>query len=133
VQWLDTATLDLIEHVLIQPDVRHLMVIGAYRDNEVGAAHPLRRTLAAMRDAGARVREITLGPLSRDDVGQLLADALRCEPAHAAPLAPLAHDKTAANPFFLIQFLQALADQGLLTFGLCRKLPKTGKFWLANH
>jgi predicted ATPase len=44
-QWLDRSTLDLIEDLLTQGDVRHLLLIGAYRDNEVGAAHPLARTL----------------------------------------------------------------------------------------
>ena len=76
------------------------MLIGAYRDNEVDPTHPLMRKLAAIRDAGAPVREITLGPLSRNDVGQLIADALHCEPARAAPLADLAYEKTDANPFF---------------------------------
>src|SRR5215831_9877878 len=46
-QWLDAATLDLIEYLLTQSDVRHLMLIGAYRDNEVDAAHPLMRKLEA--------------------------------------------------------------------------------------
>ena len=70
-QWLDAATLDLVEHLLTQPDVRHLMLIGAYRDNEVDAAHPLRRKLDGIRQAGALVQEIRLAPLARDDVGQL--------------------------------------------------------------
>ena len=115
-QWLDAATLDLVEHLLTQPDVRHLMLIGAYRDNEVDAAHPLRRKLDAIRQAGALVQEIRLAPLARDDVGQLMAEALRCEPARAAPLAQLVHEKTGGNPFFVMQFISALADEGLLTF-----------------
>ena len=115
-QWLDAATLEFVEHLLIQRDVRHLMLIGAYRDNEVDSAHPLMRKLAAIRRAGGSVREIALAPLSRHDVERLVADALRCEPARAAPLAQLANDKTAANPFSLTQFLQVLAEQGLLTF-----------------
>ena len=57
-----------------------------------------------------------LAPLARDDLGQLIADALRCEPERAAPLAQLVHEKTAGNPFFAIQFLSALAEEGLLTF-----------------
>ena len=57
-QWLDAATLDLLEDLLTQPDVRHLMLIGAYRDNEVDAAHPLMRKLEAIRQAGAVVQEI---------------------------------------------------------------------------
>src|SRR5439155_10320396 len=115
-QWLDAATLDLVEDLLTQPDVQHLMVIGAYRDNEVDAAHPLRRTLAAIRQAGARVQDVALAPLACEDLGQLLADALHCEPQHAAPLAHLIHAKTAGNPFFAIQFISALADEGLLAF-----------------
>jgi PAS domain S-box-containing protein len=115
-QWLDAATLDLMEDLLTQPDVRHLLLIGAYRDNEVDAAHPMRRKLEAIQNAGATVEEITLAPLARQDVEQLIADALRCEPERAAPLARLVHEKTAGNPFFLIQFLYALAEERLLTF-----------------
>ena len=51
-QWLDAATLDLLEDLLTRPDVQHLMLIGAYRDNEVDPAHPLMRKLEAMRKAG---------------------------------------------------------------------------------
>jgi predicted ATPase len=57
-QWLDTATLDLLEHLVTHSEVRHLLLIGAYRDNEVGPAHPLVQTLEAIRNAGARIHEI---------------------------------------------------------------------------
>ena len=115
-QWIDPATLDLLEHLLTHPEVRHLLLIGAYRDNEVDAAHPLARKLKTIRQAKARVQEIRLTPLARSDVRQLIADALRCKPAQAAPLAQLVHGKTGGNPFFAVQFLYALADEGLLTF-----------------
>ncbi len=115
-QWLDAATLDLLEALLTQGDVRHLLIIGAYRDNEVDAAHPLRRKLAAIRAARAPMQEITLSPLVPEDLGQLIADALRCKPERARPLAQLVHLKTAGNPFFAIQFLLALAEEGLLSF-----------------
>jgi PAS domain S-box-containing protein len=115
-QWLDAATLDLLEDLLTWSDLQHLMLIGAYRDNEVDTAHPLTRKLDAIRRAGAQVEEIRLAPLARDDLMQLIADALRCETKRAAPLAQLVHDKTAGNPFFVIQFLYALVEEGLLTF-----------------
>ena len=115
-QWLDAATLDLLEDLLTQPDVQHLMLIGAYRDNEVSFAHPLMRKLEAIRKAGAIVHEIILAPLAREDLGRLIADSVRCEPERATPLAQLVHEKTAGNPFFAIQFLSALAEEGLLTF-----------------
>ena len=114
-QWLDAATLDLLEDLLSQP-VQHLLLIGAYRDNEVDSAHPLMRCLDAIRKSGAAVQEIVLAPLARADLQQLTADSLRCEPQHTAPLASLVHEKTGGNPFFAIQFLTSLAEEGLLYF-----------------
>ena len=135
-QWLDPATLDLLEDLLlsdfakqsssgpaeeklrrtVRPDVRHLMLIGAYRDNEVSSAHPLMRKLEAIRASGAVVREIVLAPLTEGDLRQLISDSLRCEAEPTASLAQLVHEKTGGNPFFAIQFISALAEEGLLTF-----------------
>jgi predicted ATPase/signal transduction histidine kinase len=115
-QWMDGATLDLLEHLVTHSEVRHLLLVGAYRDNEVGPAHPLLRTLESIRDAKARVQEIVLAPLGLDDIGRLVTDALHCTPEHAWSLAQLLYEKTGGNPFFAIQFLIALADEGLLAF-----------------
>jgi len=115
-QWLDAATLDLIEDVLVRSDLRHLMLVGAYRDNEVDATHPLTGKLLAIRNAGVKVEDIKLAPLSRAHIEQLFADSLHCERTRIAPLAELVEDKTAGNPFFVIQFLQALVEENLLTF-----------------
>src|SRR5712672_1901282 len=115
-QWLDAATLDLLEHLVTHSEVRHLFLVGAYRDNEVSPSHPLLRTLEAIRKAGARVQEIVLAPLGLDDVGQLVADALHCETKRVRPLAQLVQEKTGGNPFFAIQFFTALAEEGLLAF-----------------
>jgi hypothetical protein len=115
-QWLDTATLELLERLITDPDVQHVLLIGAYRDNEVSSSHPLMRTLAAIRDAGARAQEIVLAPLRLDDVERLIADALHCGPDSAGPLALLIHEKTGGNPFFAIQLLTALVEEGLVRF-----------------
>jgi PAS domain S-box-containing protein len=115
-QWLDAATLDLLADLLSQPDLRYLMVIGAYRDNEVDAAHPLSARLEAIRSAGAKIGEIRLAPLTREHIGSLIADALHCAPESIGPLARLVTDRTGGNPFFVIQFLHALAEGNLLAF-----------------
>jgi PAS domain S-box-containing protein len=115
-QWLDAATLDLLEDMLTRNDLQHLLLIGAYRDNEVSTTHPLVRKLDAIRQAGAAVQDIVLTPLGRDDLGQLLTDSLHCEAERAATLAELIHEKTTGNPFFAIQFISTLAEEGLLTF-----------------
>ncbi|HEX4651288.1 MAG TPA: AAA family ATPase [Granulicella sp.] len=115
-QWLDAATLALIEDLATHPEVRYLLLIGAYRDNEVSPAHPLVRTLEAIRTSGVGVQQIVLSPLALRDVGRLVAEALRCERERAFPLAELVHAKTAGNPFFAIQFLSTLVDERLVAF-----------------
>ncbi|UVL86500.1 AAA family ATPase [Pseudomonas sp. B21-028] len=115
-QWLDAATLDLLEDLLTSSDVRHLMLIGAYRSNEVDVLHPLTAKLQAIRNAGGKVSEITLTPLAKTHIEQLITEALQDEPSRIEPLAQLVLDKTAGNPFFVIQFLHALAEEHLLTY-----------------
>jgi PAS domain S-box-containing protein len=115
-QWLDGGTLDLLEHLITHPEVRYLLLVGAYRDNEVGPSHPLMRTLQAIRQTDAKVHEIVLAPLEPADLGRLVADALHCAPERGRTLAKLVEEKTGGNPFFAIQFLIALADEGLLAF-----------------
>jgi len=115
-QWLDTATLELLERLATDPEVRHVMLIGAYRNNEVSSSHPLMRTLTAIRDAGAKTQEIVLAPLGQEDVERLVSDSLRCDRGAAGLLAQLIHEKTRGNPFFAIQFITELEEEGLLRF-----------------
>jgi predicted ATPase/signal transduction histidine kinase len=115
-QWLDAGTLELLQRLITEPDSRHLLLIGAYRDNEVGPTHPLATTIAAIRAAGGAVSEVSLAPLQVEHVAQLAAEALHTNVERAGPLAALVFEKTGGNPFFAIQFITALADEGLVTF-----------------
>lgn len=115
-QWLDPATLDLLEHLVTEPEMRHLLLVGAYRDNEVGSTHPLTKTLETIRLATTRLHEIVISPLRLDDAIQLVSDALHSQPDQVLPLAQLVHEKTSGNPFFAIQFITTLADEGVITF-----------------
>jgi predicted ATPase/GAF domain-containing protein/anti-anti-sigma regulatory factor/tRNA A-37 threonylcarbamoyl transferase component Bud32 len=113
-QWADPASLQLLHLVLSDPDSKHLLVIGAYRDNEVDAAHPLRSALSELRRAGVAITELSLMPLSPTTVTELIAETLRAPPPEVAPLAALVFDKTHGNPFFLGQLLGALYEERLL-------------------
>ena len=115
-QWLDGATLDLLENILVQPEPQHLLLVGAYRNNEVDATHPLMRKLSVIRESGATVQEVVLGPLEHEDLNEWFAEALHCQPERTMPLAQLVHEKTAGNPFFANQFLQELVADDLITF-----------------
>ncbi|QIR36434.1 AAA family ATPase [Tolypothrix sp. PCC 7910] len=115
-QWADSASLKLIELLMGESSTGYLLLIGAYRDNEVFAAHPLMLTLDAIAKAKAKVNTITLKPLSQQSLNQLVADTLHCAAILAQPLTELIYQKTQGNPFFTTQFLKALHQDGLITF-----------------
>jgi histidine kinase len=115
-QWADSATLGLLERLVRDPDAGHLLLIGAYRDNEVHPAHPLHRGLARLRQDGWPLRELTLKPLGTPELTQLLADTFFVRPAQARPLAELVQQKTAGNPFFTEEFLKLLHRHDLIWF-----------------
>ncbi len=115
-QWADSATLSLLQPLLTTKDIRALFLIGAYRDSEVDAGHPLTRVLGELEIAGAELHKVVLGPLRLADLTLLVRDSLRGSVAEAEPLARLVLEKTDGNPFFVIQFLKVLEQEEFLKF-----------------
>ncbi|WP_438025854.1 AAA family ATPase [Sorangium sp. So ce233] len=115
-QWADAASLQLLEQLATYAGSEHLLLIGAYRDNEVGPAHPLRLTLAEARKRGAAVSDLVLAPLSAAHVGALVAETVHAPEGQVEPLTRLVYEKTGGNPFFVLQFLLALHQEGLIAF-----------------
>ncbi|MEH2227881.1 ATP-binding protein, partial [Nostoc sp.] len=113
-QWADSASLKLME--LLIAETGHMLLIGAYRDNEVNPVHPLILTLSEIQKNQATINTITLAPLSQVKVNQLVADTLKCPETLALPLSQLISQKTQGNPFFATQFLKALHQDRLIQF-----------------
>ncbi|HLO47048.1 MAG TPA: serine/threonine-protein kinase PknK, partial [Kamptonema sp.] len=114
-QWADSASLKLLE-LLMQDDTKYLLLLGAYRNNEVSPVHPFIFTVNELVKTGAKVKTITLPPLSEPDMNRLVADTLNCQLSLAKPLTKLIYQKTQGNPFFATQFLKALHDDQLISF-----------------
>ncbi len=114
-QWADAASLRLVKLMMTDPDMKHLLIVGAYRDGEVDATHPLAVTLDQIRYK-LDVQCIALLPLAIEHVSRLLADTLYRSLADCAELAALVVAKTAGNPFFVNQFLRALHQDRFLVF-----------------
>jgi predicted ATPase len=115
-QWVDAATLEVLDTLLTAPEIRHLLLIGAYRDNEVDAGHRLTVAVQRVALAGARVHRVPLGPLDPPDLTRFLRDSFRSDQDDVEEVAALVHKKTGGNPFFVIQFLQALELDHLIGF-----------------
>lgn len=115
-QWADSASLKFMQLLMSETDSRYLLLIGAYRDNEVSATHPLMLTLQEIEKSQATVNTITLAPLDRPSVNQLIADTFSCSLELALPLTELIFSKTQGNPFFTTQFLKVLHEDRLIGF-----------------
>jgi len=113
-QWADSASLSLLK--LLLQESGYLLVLGAYRDNEVSPVHPFILTVDEIVKTGATVNTITLPALKESDMNQLVADTLNCELSLAQPLTKLVYQKTQGNPFFATQFIKALHDDKLISF-----------------
>lgn len=114
-QWADQPSLAFLADLLQDDQIHGRMLIGAYRDNEVDAAHPLTVLLRDLATEGVVVPELTLSGLAPDDTADLLADMLQMPPAEVEPLADITHTKTGGNPFYTLEFLTALHQDGVLT------------------
>jgi predicted ATPase len=116
VQWADPATLKLVEMLAISPETKALLIIGAYRDKEVGPAHPLVMTIDEIFKTGVTVKELHLKPLPVGGTIKLITDTLACERWAAKALASVVMDKTHGNPFFINHFLKNLYQTKMIRF-----------------
>ncbi|GAB4181838.1 MAG: hypothetical protein Fur006_17160 [Coleofasciculaceae cyanobacterium] len=115
-QWTDSATLQLLPLIMTHANTQYLFLIGAYRDNEVSATHPVMLTLSEMNKQGIVVNHLSLSSLNLNQVNEFLADTLKTERSHTQRLAELIWEKTQGNPFFIKEFLKSLYTEQLLKF-----------------
>ncbi len=115
-QWADMASLDLISLLVTTNDIPHLFLIGAYRNNEVNATHPLMTVVEKIRFFGITIHQIELLPLDFFNVNKLIAESLNCCDEKVQELTELVMNKTLGNPFFINQFMQSLFEENLLFF-----------------
>ncbi len=122
-QWADLASLKFIQRLINDQDIGSVLLIGAYRDNEVSPAHPLilkleeiEQHIRELDNAAVAVNYIALSTLNRLTLNSMIADTLYCSEALAFPLTELIWQKTQGNPFFTIELLYFLHQEGLITF-----------------
>ena len=115
-QWADAGSLELIRSVLMHPQSGHLLLVGAYRADEVEQAHPLHAALARWRESVRSCSELSLMPLTSEDLAEMVAATLRSTATEALPLGRELHRKSGGNPLFARQLLESLRDDGLIQF-----------------
>ncbi len=120
-QWADGASLNLLKVLMTDSENRHLLIIGAYRDNEVTSAHPLMIMVKSLQAQNAPVSSIVLDNLGYEDIEKLITESLKAQILQVKQLSYLIYRKTHGNAFFATQFLESLYEEGLLHFDLQSK------------
>ncbi|MEL7038860.1 MAG: AAA family ATPase [Cyanobacteria bacterium J06592_8] len=115
-QWSDSASLKLIHLLITSVEQQYLLIIGAYRDNEVSPSHPLMLMLDEIQKTATTINRISIQPLALNHVNTMIIDTLHCDSKKALPLAELCQQKADGNPFFLNQILQTLYVDHLIVF-----------------
>lgn len=120
-QWIDTASLELFEKVLLDNSIRGLMFICTYRENEVDVSHPLIRTTEKIKKDNGKIEYVHLDNLNIYAVTEMIFNIFSCNEEDAYGLAKIVHEKTLGNPFFIIEFLKYYNEEKLLYYNACEK------------
>jgi len=121
-QWADPESLRMLESMLLEHQIRYLLLVGTYRPEEVPTGHILEDLFSSLEGKWQRVTRINLPPLDTSEVEEFIASSLCCDKEEVQPLGGLICEKTGGNPFVLGQLLQAMHEQGLI-------VPKSGGGW----
>lgn len=115
-QWADLPSLSMLETLLTSLNCRHILIIAAYRTNEIDETHPLKSLLEKLNKRNVIFASITLGPLSLENVEELIAEVVHRKIQDVSDLAQVCYQKTNGNPFFLLQLLRSLHKEHLIRF-----------------
>ncbi|MGE5671764.1 MAG: protein kinase domain-containing protein, partial [Fibrobacterota bacterium] len=119
-QWSDHSTLDLLKNIIVLHDIKYLLIIGSYRDNEIRTGHPLEGFIDYLNKNAAdntiAFDQVHVEPLLEHSVNMLIADTLHSDPGTTEPLTSLVYKKTHGNPFYINQVLTTLYHENVFTF-----------------
>lgn len=116
-QWVDTPSLQLLELLLSDDELKHCMFIFSYRDNEMAESHPFRLFQEKIREKHQQnITVISLTELSKNAIEDILVDIFFQNKENVQPLAEVILAKTGGNPFYIQQFLKNLYSDGMIYF-----------------
>ncbi|MGB1243497.1 MAG: ATP-binding protein, partial [Chitinophagales bacterium] len=120
-QWADQASLDLLKNIMLQTKGQNILVIAAYRNDEVSKKHPFSILIGEINEElkqtkTASIQSFLLQNLTLEQVNQLVRDTLKGKKDFVNSLANLVYEKTYGNAFFVRQFLISLYKEGLVYF-----------------
>ena len=115
-QWADPGTIKFLQQVILTDKPLSLLIIGAYRDNEIDFNDSAKKVLENFHASKVKVTEFELAPLSITNICHLLTDTLHLPINEVKDFAGVLHEKTGGNPFFIKSLLKYLYGEGKIYF-----------------
>jgi len=113
-QWADLATIQFIQTIIEQTNISNLFFLISYRDNEVEETHPLSHLIETANTSSSGYHHLELLPLNNDGITSFVADSLEVPEEEIQSFVNIIIDKTAGNPFFVIEFIKSLKEKNIL-------------------
>lgn len=115
-QWADTPSIHLIERIINNEEIKNLLLILSYRDNEVYPGDSFSLMLENAKKNNHTYHEISLGPITVNDISKLVKDTLLCDEKQSFEIAKVLDTKTKGNPFFVNAVFKDFYDKDLIQF-----------------
>ncbi len=115
-QWADDGSLNLLGELLRKIESSNLLILGAYRDNEIGEEHGLQRLKKESAEMGSTLSEIKLRPLNHERLNKLVAHLLGTKEENVRNLTGYIFDKSGGNPFFTINLMRELIENKAISW-----------------
>ncbi len=123
-QWIDIESLRLLERLSSSSEIKHLFLIGAFRDSDVSEIHPIIEWTKKNKPSDIHLTMIVIKPLAVKDIQHIVTDMFKPKEQNDVSLADAILNKTGGNPFFVIQFLHTLYNEKIFVFN-----PAQGWTW----
>ncbi|MHB8126153.1 MAG: protein kinase domain-containing protein [Desulfitobacteriaceae bacterium] len=115
-QWADEGSLNLLYEIMRKVIKMNLLVLGTYRNNEVGEGHRLERIISDSKYKGYPLEIIKLSKLDFGLMNKLVAYILGEEAEKVGNITGYILEKSEGNPFFAINILRELVESNAVAW-----------------
>jgi tetratricopeptide (TPR) repeat protein len=115
-QWADEGSLSLLEELTSEIKDSHLLVLGNYRDNEVGPQHKLIKLIQDSSKRGYSLEEIKLSFFDQARTNRMVSELLRQEEEATQQISAYIQEKSQGNPFFILEIIRQLVEEGVFYY-----------------
>ncbi|MGE6260030.1 AAA family ATPase [Heyndrickxia sporothermodurans] len=115
-QWADRASIDLVQYLLTQPISQYLLIIGAYRDDEIKVGHPFSLMMEEVHKTNIHLHEIPVTSLEYHHISQFISESFHHQVSEIDRMTTVIQRISQGNPYYVRQLVLALYEENIVTY-----------------